>query len=134
VGLAEDLALRDQESTLAVYLQDGEGTIIERIFAAARAGDAATRAMLKERASYMGIALANLVNTFNPDLILLGGILAQGQELLLPAIESTMRQRAFANLGEKVRLQTTGFGWRAGLVGAASLALTTYFYHQPGGI
>ncbi|MGD8752533.1 MAG: ROK family protein [Anaerolineales bacterium] len=134
VRLAQDLASQDRGGTLVAYLQDGEGTIIERIFAAARAGDVATCAMLNERAGYMGIALANLVNTFNPDLIILGGILAQGQDLLLPDIESTMRQRAFAGLGEKVRLQTTGFGWRAGLVGAASLALTTFFYHQPEGI
>ena len=79
----------------------------ECVLAAARAGDAATLAMLDEQACYMGIALANLVNILNPDLIVLGGICAQGEELLLPAIELTMRQRAFAGLGERVRLQTT---------------------------
>jgi glucokinase len=67
----------------------------------------------------------------NPDLIVLGGICAQGDDLLLPTIEETMRQRAFADLGERVHLETTNFGPQAGVVGAASLALDTYFYRQP---
>jgi glucokinase len=112
-------------------LRNREGTTIERIFAAARAGDPATCAMLEEKACFMGIALANLVNTLNPDLIVLGGICAQGEDLLLPTIEKTMRQRAFANLGDRVQLQTTSFGRQAGVTGAAALALSTFFYQQP---
>jgi len=131
VRLAAELARQDKYGILAVQLQDVEGTTIEQVFAAARAGDAATCAMLGERARYMGIALANLVNTLNPELIVLGGILAQGQDLLLPVIESTMRQRAFGNLGERVRLQTASFGRQAGVIGAAALALNTFFYQQP---
>jgi glucokinase len=131
VRLAEELARHDRGGVLAAHLQGGEGSTIERVFAAARAGDSATRAMLDERACYMGIALANLVNVLNPELIVLGGIYAQGSDLLLPTIETTMRQRAFANLGERVRLETTSFDRQAGVVGAAALALSTFFYEQP---
>ena len=130
VRLAEELAKQDGHGILATYLREAEGRPIERVFAAARAGDVATCAMLAERSRYLGIALANLVNTFNPEMIVLGGILAQGQDLLLPVAEATMRQRSFANLGEQVRLQTTGFGWQAGVVGAAALALDAFFYQQ----
>jgi predicted NBD/HSP70 family sugar kinase len=77
------------------------------------------------------IALAKLVNVLNPDLIVLGGIYAQGDDLLLPTIEETMRQRAFAGLGARVRLETTGFGPQSGVVGAAALALDAFFYRQP---
>jgi hypothetical protein len=41
-----------------------------------------------------------------------------------------MRSTAFAGMGEKVQLKTTSFGWRAGVLGGASLALTTLFYLQ----
>ena len=78
----------------------------------------------------MGIALANLVNVINPELILLGGIFYQGRDLLLPTIETTMRQRAFGNLGQQVQLQPTSFGQQAGMIGSAALALTTFFYQQ----
>jgi predicted NBD/HSP70 family sugar kinase len=113
-------------------MRSEQGTAIERIFGAARAGDQATRDMLEERACYMGIALANLVNVLNPDLIVLGGILAEGGDLLLPTIERVMRQRAFANLGAQVQIKTTGFGPQAGEIGAVALALNTFFYQQPG--
>ncbi|MGD9001920.1 MAG: ROK family protein, partial [Anaerolineae bacterium] len=131
VRLAAELAKRNPQGILATGLQCEQGRPIEQILNAARGGDSSTRDMLNERARYMGIALANLVNTFNPELILLGGVLAQGQDLLLPVMEATMRERAFANLGQQVRLQTTSFGRQAGTVGAATLALNTFFYQQP---
>jgi glucokinase len=131
VRRAEELAAQDPEGILAHRLQRQEGRAIERIFAAARAGDPIAQAMLEERACYMGIALANLVNVLNPDLIVLGGICVQGADLLLPTIETTMRQRAFADLGKRVRLQTAHFGVHAGVVGAAALALHSFFYQQP---
>ena len=45
-------------------------------------------------------------------------------------IEETMREKAFAGLGENVSLETTSFGWKAGVIGASSLALLRFFYHQ----
>lgn len=130
MALAHRLARQDQAGILAGYLEQVEQPSIEQVFAAARAGDQATRQLLDERARYMGIALANLVNILNPELILIGGIFFQGQDLLLPAMEQTMRQRAFANLGERVRLQPASFGRQAGIIGAAALALTHFFYQQ----
>ncbi len=48
--------------------------------------------------------LANLVNIMNPELILLGGMFAQGQDLILPVAEAKMRSMAFAELGENVNI------------------------------
>ncbi len=130
VRLAQALARQEPGSLLARYLEEGRPPAIERVFDAARAGDTATRAMLLERAACVGIALANLVDILNPELIVLGGILAQGQDILLPVIQDTMRQRAFAQLGDKVRLLSSSFGRDAGVVGAAALALNHFFYRQ----
>jgi hypothetical protein len=55
---------------------------------------------------------------------------AQGADLILPVAEATMRQTAFAGLGERVRVQPTDYGWRAGVIGAAALALDTFLYRQ----
>ena len=119
------------QSLLAEYVkQDNETTPIDRVFSAARDGDTETIKMLNERAEYLGIALANLVNIFNPELVILGGMFAQGKDLLIPHAAETMRNKAFAGMGEKVRVETTGFGWRAGVVGASALALTRFFYQQ----
>jgi hypothetical protein len=66
----------------------------------------------------------------NPELILLGGIFAQGRDFILPVADKVMRQRSFGGLGENVRLDITSFGWRAGPIGAASVALASTFYHE----
>lgn len=118
-GLLADLLLRDEETHP-----------IERLFLAARQGDADALEIVESAARWLGIALANLVNIFNPELIILGGMFAQGQDLILPAARQTLRQMAFAGLGEKARLETTRFGWRAGVTGAAALALLNFFYRQ----
>jgi glucokinase-like ROK family protein len=126
---AHQLAEAEPDGPLAQALRQAPD--IEAVFAAARQGDRSTRQMLTRRSYYLGIALANLVNILDPDLILLGGIFAQGADLLLPAAEETMREMAFARLGENVRLQTSEFGWRAGVTGAATLALNKFFFQQP---
>ncbi len=103
---------------------------VSQVFDAARKGDMETRRMIEGRACYLGIALANLVNILNPELIILGGMFAQGHDLILPVAAQTMREMAFAGMGEKVRVQTTEFGWRAGVIGASALALLRFFYQQ----
>ncbi len=105
-------------------------TPIERVFTAARQGDPTVQQMLNERAGYLGIAIAGLVNLLNPQMILFGGIFAQGQDLLLEPTIQTVHQRAFAGLGSRVRMQATGFGWKAGVIGAAALGLMYFFYQQ----
>ncbi|MCX6028710.1 MAG: ROK family protein [Chloroflexi bacterium] len=109
---------------------DVPDTPIERIFAAARAGDRDTLAMLDERAFYIGTALANLVNLINPETIILGGLFAAGADLMLPRIEETLRRRSFAGLGDVVALRVTTFGRKVGVIGAAALALDAFFYRQ----
>lgn len=103
---------------------------LDLIFDAARQGDGEVITMLQSRARYMGIALANLVNLLNPPMIVLGGLFYQGQDLLLPTIEETMRKCSFSTLGEQVKLCVTSFGSRAGVIGAAALALYTFFYEN----
>ena len=135
ISQAEEIAAQHPDGLLNRHLLQNDDTRpIERIFAAARAGDQDTRTMIEQRACYLGMALANLVNVINPELILLGGMFAQGEELILPVAEKAMRELSFAGLGEKVRVQPTSFGWRAGVIGASALALSTFFYQQSEGI
>ncbi len=121
-------------SLLARNLQQNHGqNTLECIFAAARENDEHALRMISSKARYLGLALANLVNILNPGLIILGGMFAQGYDLFLPPMEDTLRQNAFGSLGEKVRLKPATFGWRAGVIGAASLALATFFYQHAEG-
>jgi glucokinase-like ROK family protein len=105
-------------------------TPIERVFAAAQQGDEEVRQMLVERAYYLGVALAGLVNLFNPEMILLGGIFSSGEDFFLETARHVTRKMAFGGMGKRVRIASTSFGWKAGVLGAAALALMHFFY-QP---
>jgi len=128
---AENIARRNPKGLLAKTINERQDlTLLDRVFTAARNGDEEAHKMIDERAYYLGLALSNLVNLFNPELILLGGIFAQGKDLFLEPVIRTVRDTAFGGLGEKVRVEPTSFGWRAGVIGAAALALVYFFYQQ----
>lgn len=129
VRAAAALAAQHPGSLLAEYWQRADlPKPVDRLLEAARCGDPHALNLIETSSRYLGIALANIVNTLNPELILLGGLFAQGSDLFLPIAERVMRECAFAGLGERVRLDKTTFGWRAGVIGAAALALSTFFY------
>ncbi|MBC8508458.1 MAG: ROK family protein [Anaerolineales bacterium] len=125
-----ELAQQHPESLLAKYMENESAAApsIETVFAAARDGDELTLKMLDDQICYLGIALANLVNVLNPGMILLGGVFAQGDDLVRPIASKVMRETAFSGLGDDVIIEPTSFGWRAGVVGAAALALMDFFY------
>ena len=101
--LAEEIATAHPDQTLATHMAQIADDPIEPILAAARDGDINVRTMLEDRARYMGIGLANLIDTLSPELIVLGGIFEQAEDMLFPVIRDTMRQRAFAGMGKHVR-------------------------------
>lgn len=123
----ETLCLLHPDSILAQHIEQ-YGNILDTVFRAAHAGDHHVKTLLEERSKFFGIALANLVNIFNPELIVLGGIFTHEHDLLMPTIRKTLKQYAFANLSDNIRLQVTDFGQEAGMIGAAALALDSFFY------
>ncbi|MFO7584642.1 MAG: ROK family transcriptional regulator [Anaerolineales bacterium] len=128
---AAEIARENPSGLLASYLnQQSDLSIIERIFQAGRDGDEQVCAMLSERAGYLGMALVNVVNLFNPEVILLGGIFSQGQDFFVEPAAQMVRKLSFGGMGQKVRIEATGFGWKAGVLGASALALINFFY-QP---
>lgn len=128
---AAEIVRENPSGLLASYLnQQSDLSIIERIFQAGRDGDEQVRAMLSERAGYLGMALVNVVNLFNPEVILLGGIFSQGQDFFVEPAAQMVRKLSFGGMGQKVRIEATGFGWKAGVLGASALALINFFY-QP---
>ena len=103
---------------LAAGLTEGG---VEDVLAAAAAGDAQAKVALRRFGRWLGIGIANLVNIFNPDVIVFGGALRH----LLPATESVVRDKlafALAAPREQVRLVLPQLGADAAVLGAAELA------------
>ena len=86
-------------------------------------GHAGARALVAEMGTRLGTGIANLVNAFNPQVVVLGGgVLALGDLLLAPAREEVAR-RALAPSRDLVQIVPTRFGAESGMLGAAVLAL-----------
>ncbi|MCM8833306.1 MAG: ROK family protein [Candidatus Omnitrophica bacterium] len=69
----------------------------------------------------LGAMFASLVNLFNPDLIVIGGGIAQAGKILFDTIEKTIKERAMKILSKNLRVVPAGLGVDAGIVASASL-------------
>ena len=85
-------------------------------------GDDAARSVLELIGRRLGVGIANYVNIFNPQLVVLGGgVMAAGELLLAPA-RAEMLARALPPGRDTVEVVAARFGTEAGLVGAGALA------------
>jgi glucokinase len=99
----------------------GEGAVTGRhVIEAARLGDPIALGLVEDEARLLGIGFTNLLHLFSPDLIVMGGGIAHGFDLLKGTIETTIRQRAMPAY-RNVPVVHAALGRHAGLVGAASL-------------
>lgn len=87
----------------------------------ARQGDAEAREVIAQAGHHLGLALANLVDILNPQMIVIGGSVAGGGNLLLGPARETMRRWAQPLAVKQVRISRSRLGARAGLLGAAKL-------------
>ncbi|MCV3207710.1 ROK family protein [Mesorhizobium sp. YC-39] len=101
----------------------GDGDVSARhVVEAARAGDVSALELVDAEAKWLGIGFTNLLHLYSPDLIVMGGGLANGFDLLGPGIRATVEQRAMPAYRD-VPIVPAELGDRAGLIGAASMIL-----------
>ena len=98
-----------------------ENLNIRRIFAAARKGDEIALEVINETARYLSIALAGVVNLLNPDIVIIGGGVADGGGGFVEAVSAEIRKRAFGSAVEKLRIAKATLGNNAGFIGAGLL-------------
>ncbi|MBN2004344.1 MAG: ROK family protein [Anaerolineae bacterium] len=94
-------------------------TIVE----AANAGDATALGALADVAHHLSIGIANLVNIFNPDLVVLGGALSTASRFLLPAIKTAVKENVLGPAQNGLRIAPSAHGADACVMGAVALVL-----------
>lgn len=98
----------------------GELTV-ERLCERAEAGDAAALAVMERQGYYLGLGLANLITTFCPDMIALGGGVMQSSHLFLDRARQVIRQCCTLVPFEKAQLAPASLGADTALAGAAQV-------------
>ena len=93
------------------------------IHAAVGQGDNLARELIAQTGYYLGVGLANLINIFNPELIVIGGGLSNIGDMLLNPAFKTAKKRAYREVYQAVRFVPAELGQNSGVLGAAAFAL-----------
>ena len=102
---------------------DLDNITFETVANAALQGDAAALEAMREVASNLGFGIANLVDIFNPQMVVLGGELNYANEILLPVIEQVVATNAMSLPREDLKIVASAHGTDACVIGAAALVL-----------
>lgn len=90
---------------------------------AIRRGDKLVEKVVEDAAEYTGIAVANLVNVFNPEVVVLGGgVLDALEDEMMAIIVATARDYAMPGTDKGIEIVASKLGDEAGITGAAVLA------------
>jgi glucokinase-like ROK family protein len=100
-----------------------EAIRMSHVLAAAAGGSAAVLEILDEMGRYLGIGIANLVNAFNPGMVVLGGMLSLAGTYILPRAQQEVDARALAAPSQGARIVLSDFTFDACVVGSAALIL-----------
>jgi glucokinase-like ROK family protein len=99
------------------------------VAAAARRGDLVSQQILARAGAHIGIAIAGLVNMFNPGMIIIGGRVAQTGDILLEPMRQAVQRRSLPAATRVVRITTAMLGRRSSSMGAVIQALTVALHH-----
>ncbi len=94
----------------------------EKISKAAYDGDPLALEVIARAANYLGIGVVNLVNLFNPEIVVIGGGLSKIGTLLFDPVREAVKKRAFTLASQVVRIVPANLGDDAGVLGAALFA------------
>ena len=124
IGRAGALAAqRNPGSGLWRSLAEGDDITGQLVTDHAQRGDEVARRVLERAGRHLGVGIANLVNIFNPEVVVVGGGAVGAGELLLGPARVVVGERALRPSRDLVKIRAAHYGPEAGMLGAALMAL-----------
>lgn len=120
--MANDLMGEEKETTLKNY----EKITAKEVFTEAAKGDQVSNYILSETLSYLGMAVANCANIFDPDKIIIGGGITKGGSIVLGKINEEVKNRSLEPIYKNCKIEKAQLGDQAGVIGAVALAMVEY--------
>ncbi len=117
-------AIRKGNRTLLASLGPIEEITARDVASAARRGDLVAQQIISRAGSYLGIAIAGLVNLLNPRMVIVGGGVAQVGDLLLQPIRDTVARRSLLASARTVKINTAVLRRHSSSMGAVVQALS----------
>jgi glucokinase len=116
-------ALSAGEASVLRELVNGDLTQLtaQTVYDAAKAGDTLARLIVRETASFLGAGVANLVNVFNPEVVVITGGVTHAGDALFEPLRAEVKRRAFRPAVEACRIVPGTLPGTAGVVGAVAM-------------
>ena len=124
-GIARRLAWRVEAGDLSRVVERAgglEAVTAQHVFDGARANDGVAISVVRDTVRYVGMAIANLVTMFDPEVVVLGGEIAAARDLLLEPVRQECQRRVSPDLAQHLRIAASSLGDAAAAIGAARLA------------
>ncbi len=118
--IEQAIAAGEPSSLSGLSAAGPERLTVERVIEAAHTGDAVVLHALEETGRYLGIGLANLINAFNPEMVVFGGALSAAYDTLLPSIRREIEARALHWSARGVNVVSARYGKDACPVGGVA--------------
>ena len=119
---AREVLVREEGESVIPAMVHGrfEDITAQTVYDAAKAGDSVANEIVRDTARYLGAGVANLLNIFNPDTVVIaGGVTAAGDALFVP-LRAEVRRRAFGPAVRAVKIVPGTLPGSAGVVGAVA--------------
>lgn len=113
---------KGEESILSEY----EEISVEAICEAAVKGDALAINVVEKLGDHLGSAIAIVINLFNPEKVLIGGVINQAKDILYPAIERCIAKQSLPVYTEDLQLVESRFYKQVTMPGAALVKQALY--------
>lgn len=97
------------------------------IVKAMEAGDKLCYETVMKAGKSVGIALSNLLNVLNPELVILGGGVIELFPAIMGMIRETIKERALVTVQKNMIICKSELGWRGAIAGSAMLAIIEHF-------
>ncbi|MFB5268477.1 ROK family protein [Paenibacillus enshidis] len=100
-----------------------------RLLELVRQGNEAARRVYEDIGTYLGIGITNIVNSFNPELVIIGGHLSEARPWLEPSLQSKVAERTLPYHRRELNVRFSQLGSRSTVLGSAYSAISAYLGH-----
>lgn len=127
LGSGTAIGKRAKEAVLSnavTSLKNYENVTAKEVFKEAANGDRVAKNILNTSLTYLGIAVANTITNFDPEKVVVGGGVVNGGDIVIETIRNIVEERCMAAFVENCTIEKAILGGKAGVLGAAALAIT----------
>lgn len=121
IRMAREQVLVHPESLIMTMAGDAENINARIVFDAAKEGDATAEKIFRKYIRYLSMAIANVTNFLDPEMIVLGGGVSKAGNFLLDAVRTQTKEYVLFNMQPMPRIEIARLGAEAGIIGAAML-------------